>query len=602
MLASEHAAAAQLDAAAVIQVRGLRMSYDGTDAVAGIDFDVLAGEVVAFLGPNGAGKTTTVEILEGYRRRSGGDVSVLGIDPASAGAGWRARIGVVLQESEPEPELTVEECASLYAGYYPHPRTVADTLELVGLANRATARCGRLSGGQRRRLEVALALIGDPELVFLDEPTTGFDPAARRSAWEVVAGLRDLGKTIFLTTHYMDEAEYLADRIVIIAAGRIVAAGTPATIGGREVQSFTIRFTLPPGIRVQDLPGDVASAVTGTDEGQIEARAASPLPLLGALAAWASDREAEVEELSVFRPTLETVYLQLTGAASGADAQAAPHDELTAILPVPAPGASTLKPRPFLKLVAHQFRFDLLMFRRNVQSVFSTIALPVLFLLILASIFANGSVTVAGGTIDESVYYVPAIMTLGVISATFGNLAASVVAARETGIYKRRRATPVPAGGLIAARALVAVVTALVMTGVLLGIGWAAWGASVPGRTAPALAIDVVVGALAFCCLGYAAASIIDSPDASMPVVQAVTLPLYFISGVFVASDVLPHWLLNVSAVFPIRHLAAALLAAYNPHTGGTGIRWADLGALAAWGAAGLLVAVLRFSWLPKGR
>ena len=179
---------------AVIEVRGLRKSYDGVEAVAGIDLEVRAGEIFAFLGPNGAGKTTTVETLEGYRRRDAGDVCVLGVDPAKAGRDWRARIGVVLQESEPEAELTAEECLSLYAGYYPRPRPVAEMLELVGLTDHRAARCGLMSGGQRRRLDVALALIGDPELIFLDEPTTGFDPAARKSAWEVIAGLRDLAR------------------------------------------------------------------------------------------------------------------------------------------------------------------------------------------------------------------------------------------------------------------------------------------------------------------------------------------------------------------------------------------------------------------------
>lgn len=598
------AEAASPNAPPVIQVRGLRMSYEGTDAVAGIDLDVVAGEVFAFLGPNGAGKTTTVEILEGFRRRSGGNVSVLGSDPALAGRDWRGRIGVVLQESEPESELTVEECVELYAGYYPKPRSVAETLELVGLTNRSAVRCGRLSGGQRRRLDVALALVGDPELVFLDEPTTGFDPAARRSAWDVVAGLRDLGKTIFLTTHYMDEAEYLADRIVVIVGGRIVAEGTPATIGGREVQNFTIRFTLPPGTSVADLPAEVATAVTGSNEMEVEARAANPLPLLGTLADWVAARQIDVEELSVFRPTLETVYLQLTEAATAArdGGAVAPHPGTPTPHDQPAqPPRPAVKPRPLARLVVHQIPFDLRIFLRNVQSVFSTIALPVLFLLILASIFSNDTVPVTGGTIKGSVYYVPSIMTLGVISAAFGNLAASVVAAREAGIYKRRRATPVPATVLIASRAAVAVATALAMTAVLLGIGWAVYGASVPSRTAPALALDVAVGALAFCCMGYALASVIDSADASVPVLQSLTLPLYFISGVFIVSDALPHWLLNIAAVFPVRHLATALLAAYNPHTPGTGVRWGDLAVIAAWGAGGLAVAVMRFSWLPKG-
>jgi len=298
--------------APVIEVRGLRKSYAEVDAVAGIDLEVRAGEVFAFLGPNGAGKTTTVEILEGYRRRTAGEVSVLGTDPAEAGRDWRARVGVVLQESEPEDELTAEECLALYAGYYPSPRPVAETLELVGLTGRRSVRCGRLSGGQRRRLDVALALIGDPELIFLDEPTTGFDPAARKSAWDVIAGLRDLGKTIFLTTHYMEEAEYLADRIAVLAAGRIVAAGTAATLGGRDTEAAVISFTLPPGTSAADLPPVVAAAVTGDPGRQVAARTPSPLPLLGALAGWARDRGLDLPDLQVHRPTLEDVYLQLT--------------------------------------------------------------------------------------------------------------------------------------------------------------------------------------------------------------------------------------------------------------------------------------------------
>jgi ABC-2 type transport system ATP-binding protein len=295
-----------------MSVRDLRMAYGRVEAVRGIDLDVHAGEVFAFLGPNGAGKTTTVEILEGYRRRSGGEVAVLGVDPAHADAAWRSRIGVVLQESQPEAELTVRECLSLYAGYYPAPRPVAETLELVGLSGRAGARCGSLSGGQQRRLDVALALIGDPELLFLDEPTTGFDPSARRSAWEVIAGLRSLGKTIFLTTHYMEEAEYLADRITVIAGGRIVAEGTPATLGGRDSQGSAIRFTLPAGTALGDLPKEVAAAVVGSADAQVEAHAADPLPLLGVLAGWAAARGVELPDLAVSRPSLEEVYLRLT--------------------------------------------------------------------------------------------------------------------------------------------------------------------------------------------------------------------------------------------------------------------------------------------------
>src|SRR5215216_5034691 len=237
----------------VISVRGLRKSYDGFEAVRGIDLEVRAGEIFAFLGPNGAGKTTTVEILEGYRTRDGGEVAVLGVDPQRADRGWRQRVGFVLQESRPVPELTPREALEQYAGYYAAARDVDETVRLVGLEEKADVRTAKLSGGQQRRLDVALAMIGDPELLFLDEPTTGFDPSARRQAWEVIAGLRKLGKTVFLTTHYMDEAQTLADRVAILSSGRIVASGTPESLADRGLRT-EIRFRLPEGVEAKDLP------------------------------------------------------------------------------------------------------------------------------------------------------------------------------------------------------------------------------------------------------------------------------------------------------------------------------------------------------------
>ncbi|MGO8958362.1 MAG: ABC transporter ATP-binding protein [Streptosporangiaceae bacterium] len=298
----------------VIEVSGLQMRYGTVEAVRGIDLRVTRGEVFAFLGPNGAGKTTTVEILEGYRRRTAGAVTVLGQDPVHGGPSWRARIGVVLQESEPERDLTAFECLEMYAGYYPAPRDVGETLELVGLSDQAGAIATRLSGGQRRRLDVALALIGNPELLFLDEPTTGFDPSARRAAWEMISGLRALGVTVFLTTHYMDEAEHLADRVAVIAHGQIVAEGPPGTLAGREHAAAEIRFSLPPGVTITQLPEPVRCALADTDGDRVLLRADSTVPVLGPLLRWAESCGADLDDLDVRKPSLEDIYLALTDA------------------------------------------------------------------------------------------------------------------------------------------------------------------------------------------------------------------------------------------------------------------------------------------------
>src|ERR1700742_4235456 len=268
-----------------IRVHGLKRSFGDVEAVAGVDLTVGHGEIFAFLGPNGAGKTTTIEILEGFGPRDGGEVEVLGVDPAHATSAWRQRVGIVMQESPGEQELTVRECMELYAGLYKEPRGVDETLGLVGLDDEAAAKnAGALSGGQRRRLDVALARIGDPELIFLDEPTTGFDPAARRDAWKMLDGLRELGKTIFLTTHYMEEAERLAGRGPGVAGGRIIDEGTPATIGHRDIAASEILFRLPPDISDFELPEDlVALMQKERPDGRIEIHSAAPLADLGRL-------------------------------------------------------------------------------------------------------------------------------------------------------------------------------------------------------------------------------------------------------------------------------------------------------------------------------
>jgi ABC-2 type transport system permease protein len=255
----------------------------------------------------------------------------------------------------------------------------------------------------------------------------------------------------------------------------------------------------------------------------------------------------------------------------------------------------------FVQIVVHQFRADLRCFVRNRQSVFFTLALPILFLAIFASVFKQQNVAVPGGRINESVYYVPGIIAYGLIAATFSNLVVSVVHYREAGIYKRRRATPVSAGAVIAGRALVAALTALVLTAVLLAIGWAGFGAHIPGRTGPAFLLGVIVGAVVFSCLGFALASVVKNADGAQPVVLGIILPLCFISGVFIPILELPHWLVEVAKIFPVHALADALLGAYNPHTMGSGLDWVDVAVLVGWGVAGLVVAIRRFSWMPSG-
>jgi ABC-2 type transport system ATP-binding protein len=276
-----------------ISVHGLRKTYGKQMAIDGIDLDVAVGEVFALLGPNGAGKTTTVEILEGYRRRTAGDVSVLGIDPARADAAWRDRVGLVLQSSKIADEVTVEEVIGHHASFYRRPRNVNEVVALVGLDEKRRDRVSKLSGGQQRRLDVALGIVGRPELLFLDEPTTGFDPEARRQFWELISRLREEGTTILLTTHYLEEAEVLADRVGVIVSGRMVAVGEPATLGGRSTSGATVRWT--------------------GENGPQQSVTMTPTAFVANLAAGFG---GEIPDLVVARPTLEDVYLKMIGAQS----------------------------------------------------------------------------------------------------------------------------------------------------------------------------------------------------------------------------------------------------------------------------------------------
>jgi ABC-2 type transport system ATP-binding protein len=305
---------------AAIEVRGLAKSYGSVYAVRGIDLTVERGQIFALLGPNGAGKTTTVEILEGYRSRDGGTVKVLGYDPARQRQRLKSLIGIVLQSSGMDRYLTVRETVAMYAGFYPRPRPVDEVIELVDLEAKRDTRVLKLSGGQQRRLDVAIALAGNPDLLFLDEPTTGFDPSARHEAWDVIKNLTALGKTVLLTTHYMDEAQQLADQAAVMSNGLIVAEGPPATIGDRAEARAQIRYRLPSGVTP---PADL-SASPGPD-GLIELVPDDLTDALHRLTGWALEQHIELVGLEVIRPSLEDVYLELTGGpADHADAKSAP--------------------------------------------------------------------------------------------------------------------------------------------------------------------------------------------------------------------------------------------------------------------------------------
>jgi len=301
------------DESPAVHVQGLVKSYGSVRAVRGIDLDIRTGEIFAMLGPNGAGKTTTVEILEGYRDRDAGEVTVLGHDPGRERARIKPRIGIVLQQTGVDQYLTVAETVAMYASYYPRPRSAQEVIDLVGLGSKRGSRVNTLSGGQVRRLDMAVALAGDPDLLFLDEPTTGFDPSARREAWEVIKSLASLGKTVLLTTHYMDEAQYLADRVAVIAAGRIVATGPPGTLGDRNLAAARIRYRTPDGAAPPD-----GFAETRSADGVTEIASTDVVADLHRLTGWALDNRVALDGLEVTRPTLEDAYLSLTdGAGAG---------------------------------------------------------------------------------------------------------------------------------------------------------------------------------------------------------------------------------------------------------------------------------------------
>ena len=547
-----------------VVVAGLCKSYGAVQAVRGVSFAVGRGEVFALLGPNGAGKTTTLEILEGFRARDAGQVEVLGLDPGdrSHGRALRERIGLVLQDIAVEPYLTVRETIARNAGYYPAPRDVDEVIALTGLAGQTRQKVRALSGGQKRRLDLALGLIGGPELLFLDEPTTGFDPNARRDAWQIVRDLRGEGTTILLTTHYMEEAQALADRVAVISGGRIVAAGTPAD-------------HRRPRHRPGPNPLRPARGVHGSRPAR-QCRASRWPGHRG-------NRRADPDPARADR--LGAPARHGAGPAHRRPAQPGRHLPAT-------DGRESMMSRDF-PMLWHQVRYEQLSFWRNPQSAFFTFAFPVVIIAIFGALFRGASGSSYFYGLSALQYYVPTIAATSVLGACYSQLAIVLSTRRQNGILKRVRATPLPAWayflGLLAHCIMVSAVDVALITGV-----GAAFGTPLPTHWA-AIAAALVLGAASFCALGVAVASLIRNSEAAPAVVQLVLFPLVFISGSYmpIHSDVLNR----ISGALPVRPFNLALMGPFAQHSG---FDWKNLGVLLAWGAVGALIAVRRFRWDPR--
>ena len=528
---------------AAVDVSGLRKSYGDHEAVRGITFRIEEGEVFCLLGPNGAGKTTTVEILEGYRARDAGDVTVLGLDPGRRERTLRERMGVVLQHSETWPQVTVAETLRIYAGYYKDPRDVGEVIELVGLVEKRDARIKTLSGGQKRRLDLGLALVGNPDLVFLDEPTTGFDPQARRNAWEMIRGLRALGKTILLTTHYLDEAQQLADRVAVLRDGVIVTEGTPAELVSSSRTEIRYREN-----------GEVK--VVETDE---------PTRALHELTSRAVAQGRELEELEV-SPAL----------ARGR-----------------VPRAASRGRR--LRLFLHQVRADQLVFWRGRESAIFVFLFPVLLYLLLSTVYSG---EYRGRPNTD--YLTSSLIAYGVANTAFGGLAIILVMRRELGILKRIRATPLPAPMYLAAALCSILLVFVLQATTIMVLGRLFYDWHLPEQW-PSLFAGFLLGALCFAGMGFGAASLIRSGEGASAVVNVVILPMTFLSGGFGPTTDYPSVLQAIADVLPLTYLVDIVQGVVYD---GTPI-WEQPTAVAvllAWGLAGTLTAVRYFAWEPRER
>jgi ABC-2 type transport system ATP-binding protein len=561
---------------AAIRARGLRKRYGALTAVDGIDLDIDRGEVFALLGPNGAGKTTTVELLEGYRSRDEGTITVLGADPARAGRRWRSRIGIVPQQTPGGPELTVRELVRHFAAFYPDPRDPDEVLGLTGLEDRAGSRIRRLSGGQQRRLDVALGIVGNPEVLFLDEPTTGFDPEARRAFWKLIAALSGGGTTILLTTHYLDEAEALADRVAVIAGGQIRAVGAPAEIGGRATAAATVTWQ----------GGCVKTTQPARTVTELYARF-----------------DGEPPGLLVTRPTLEDIYLNLIAGDPGPPA-APPAGSLRHSpdsIPVNAAFTQT-DPLPGVWRVGMaRVVVELKSIVREPLSLAFGVSLPAVLLLLLGSIFSS---QVTHG-INVGAVFAAGLIGGGVAATSFQNLGVTIAVERDEGMLKRLAGTPMPRLAYFIGKTGLVGVTVVAEVVVLVALAMGVDHVHLPssGSRWWTLAWVFILGTVACALLGVAASSVPRSARSATPVLILPLTVVQFISGVYVPPGLIPGPMRVLASFFPVKWICQQMRSVFLPPQA---VRYEPAGSwehgraalvLTAWIVVGLALAIRAFRW-----
>ncbi|HSJ34681.1 MAG TPA: ABC transporter permease [Acidimicrobiia bacterium] len=556
----------------------MRKEYGSLQAVDGLSFTVEEGEVLALLGPNGAGKTTTVEILEGHRRRTGGRVEVLGFDPASGGREMRQRVGIVLQEAGLDDDFTPRELVALYRGMYPRRLEVEAVLGLVGLLDKVDSRVKTLSGGQRRRLDLALGLVGDPDLLFLDEPTTGFDPSARRKAWELIEELRSLGKTILLTTHYMDEAEHLADRVAVIVRGRLVAEGTPSDLAAGDRTGSVLSFRLPAGADIGDLPALNGELVRQGIEWQVTTT--QPTQALNRLTTWAIDRASRSAPWRSSGPPWRMCTSHWWEERKRRDPMRAEPGVL------PGVRSAVTETPTWAELAGSQLGYALRELWRSRLVLVFTFALPLVWLVVIGLLAGNEAVDEAtGGRVMQ--FVTPVAAAMGLLFATYPTLAMSLAEARDKQILKRLRGTPLPMWAYLAGRIGAVIVFALAAVAVMLIVGVVVFDIELLGRTLPATLVTLVVGIVSLSALGMAVGAMSPSTSFAQAFSIGSTVILLFLSGMFTIGAEMPSWVERVGAWFPLSHLSTALQDQFNPFLTGWGWDLSALAVMALWGVGG---------------